>query len=618
MDYKIDYGSMAIGAARSPSSAPLYASIDGRVASLANDEVLFHDPATDRNHVMTTQVLQALGLCRDFQPMDQHVQRVTDSLQGLKGQESAVRRVLEGLAGRGLLITDDAFLLQFGRTAAESMAPPTAIFVRACNRPEQLRRLLQSLKEHCARFGTCYRVVVVDDSSDTDSVRQHTDLLRHFGEASDCGVVYVGEQRWREIVASLGSAAPEHASAISAMLRRDRGYSGRFGGGIGKNLIGLLAAGERYLLLDDDFVFPLKRHPEYLPGLALDARAWAVRSFADHEAALGAGNAGEDDLVAEQLLLCGQTLAGAMGQVGGFSLSRRDLLGMVPSRNRALRPDARIALTINGHRGAPGASGLSWVFMLDEAGRAALHADAARYPANRDDLPVWFGTRQYLLGSGSNFTPFAVDNRRLMPPTSPLGRSEDSLFNALVLLANGDAQLLDSPVAIGHAPEGRRDRSALLQRPETPDINTCFAELARHVSADLYAEDAAPRMALFAARLDDLAGGSNETVLSYLHEYLTYRRSAAVEKLQQVAMASAGAPDFWATDLTTMIETNAGAVADRGPPRFAGWAENATRADCASAFRHEASVLANGQRAWPTAWQVALDRRESWLADAAP
>ena len=75
---KIDYGTMKIAPAPAPAAAaaaaaaagaPLYASVEGRVASLANGEVLFYDPATDRNHVMTAQVLQALSLCRQFQPM---------------------------------------------------------------------------------------------------------------------------------------------------------------------------------------------------------------------------------------------------------------------------------------------------------------------------------------------------------------------------------------------------------------------------------------------------------------------------------------------------------------------------------------------------------------------
>jgi hypothetical protein len=617
MDYKIDYGSIALPTdARPSAAAPLYASADGRVASLANDEVLFYDPATDRNTVMTAQVLQALGLCREFQPLETHVQRVADGVPGLTGQQAAVRKVLEGMAARGLLITDDAFLLQFQRGTPETLAPPTAIFIRACDRPAQLEQLLASLLQHVLRFGSRHRVVLVDDSADNAAARRHAELLRHFGEASGCAVAHLGDTHWQAIVSALGQALPDHAEALRAMLRRDPRYRGRRGGGIGKNLIGLLAAGERYLLLDDDFLFPLKRHPEYRPGLALDARGWAVRSFADQAAALAAGDAPEFDPLQQQLALCGQRLDGALGAVDGFALSRSELQGMVPSRNRALRPEARIAMTINGHRGAAGASGLSWLYMLDATGRAAFTASAETYAATRDDPPIWFGTRQFLLGGGSNFTPFAVDNRRLMPPTSPFGRGEDALFNALVLLAQGDAQLLDVPYAVGHLQEGRRDRAALLTTPETPDINTCFTELARHVGTDLYAAEVPPRLALFAARLDDLAGGSEQTVVSYLHEYLSYRRSTAVAQLQQVAAASAGAPAYWADDLRTLIETNGGAVADRGPPRFAGWAEDAGKADCAAAFRHEAGVLANGLRAWPAAWAVALEQRETWLADA--
>jgi hypothetical protein len=614
MDYKIDYGSIALSPQRSSGAAPLYATVDGRVGSLANDEVVFYDPATDRSHVMTAQVLQALGLCREFQPLEQHIRAVAEGVPGLKGQEAAVRRVLEGLAARGLLITDDAFLLRFSRSEAEVLAPPTAIFVRACDRPAQLERLLQSLQAHGRRFGSSYRVVVVDDSAAAEAVREHARLLRQFGEASGAATVHIDAARWQAIAADLGRALPEHAGALDALLLRDPRYRGRRGGGTGKNLIGLLAAGERYLLLDDDFVFPLRRHPEYRPGLALDGQAWAVRAFGSSEQALAAGDEPDSDPLALQLALCGATLAGALGKVEGFELSRAALQGLAPSRTPALRPDARVALTINGHRGAAGASGLTWLFMLDAVGRAGLTADPATYPALRDDPAVWFGTRQFLLGGGSNFTPFAVDNRRLLPPTSPFGRGEDALFNALVRLAQGDAQLLDTPYAIGHAQEGRRDRGALLGKPDLPDVNLCLAELARHVAGDLYAAEAPPRLALFAARVDDLAGGSDATVQSYLTEYLGYRRSTAVEHLQQAAAAAGPAPAYWADDLRAMIEANGRAVAERAPPRFAGWPEQASGADCVAAFRRETGVLSAGLRAWPAAWEVALEQRESWLS----
>jgi hypothetical protein len=456
--------------------------------------------------------------------------------------------------------------------------------------------------------------VLVDDSSQSEAMREHASLLQAFGDAAGVPTVYLGSERWQAIAAELGAALPEQAAALQAMLLRDPRYRGRRGGGIGKNLIGLLAAGERYLLLDDDFVFPLRRHPEYRPGLALDGRAWAVRSFEGIDAALAAGEEVDADPLALQLALCGQTLAGALGRVDGFALSRSGLQGLSPSQSPALKAESRIALTVNGHRGAAGASGLLWLYMLDPVARAALSGDPQRYAATRDDPPVWFGTRQFLLGGGSNFTPFAVDNRRLMPPTSAYGRSEDTLFNALVLLAQGDAQLLDMPYAIGHAQEGRRDRSALLGQPDTPDINICLAQLARHVAGDLYAAEPAPRLRLFAARLDDLAGGSEATVLSYLREYLSYRRSTAVEQLQQVAAGAADAPAWWADDLRAMIEANGRAVATRGTPRFAGWPEDAGTAECVTAFRQEAGTLSAGLIAWPAAWQVALERREAWLA----
>jgi hypothetical protein len=100
MELKIDYGSFR------PTSSPvreepLYATIDGRVSALANDEVVFFDPEREVSHVMTQQVLQSLDLTREFRPLAQHVARIAEAIPALRDKQDAVRRVIENLIKRG-------------------------------------------------------------------------------------------------------------------------------------------------------------------------------------------------------------------------------------------------------------------------------------------------------------------------------------------------------------------------------------------------------------------------------------------------------------------------------------------------------------------------------------
>ena len=593
---------------------PLFASIEGSAGRLGPDEVVFFDPERKQSHVMTLQVLQALDVCREFQPLDLHVRRVAEQMPGLKGQEAPVRRVLEGLASRGLLVSDDAWLRRFDEQPALQQAPLGGLFIRACNRPEQLHALLESLIEHDRRFGLPTEVIVVDDSTDQDAAATHRQQLAHFGEQVTVSARYVGRQQWDRIIQQIDSRV---GPAAGALLRRSEGYAGRRGGGIGKNLISLLAAGRRYMLLDDDFLFPLRRHPEHVAGAACAPLGWAVRTFGSVEAALASGVDPEGDVLQKHLDICGQSLGSLLRKHPGMRLERRALVGMAPSKLPWLDPGRRVLSTVNGHRGQSGASGIGWVFLLDQQARAALCQSDDSWRALSADPPVWWGSSRYQISDGGSFTPFAVDNSRMLPPTSAFGRGEDALFSALCTVAYADVVQVDMPFAIGHKQEAARGRQELLGKPETPDLNHCLGELARHVQGDLYGAGPDQRLGVFTAKLEDLAAGSEAGVLSYLGEYLAYRRSLLIEKMQAVATSDKNLPQAWRKDMASLVEVNAKALVERGTPSLAGWASDASKEACVAAFRQEAAALCQGLRSWPAVWELALEESAGWLGEEA-
>lgn len=604
-------GLAATGTTVDPGT-PLFASVEGRAARLGQDEVVFFDPERKQSHVMTLQVLQAMDLCREFQPLDVHASRVADALPGLKGKAPAVRRVLEGLASRGLLVSDDAWLRRFEGASAIEVAPLSGLYIRACDRPAQLKALLESLIEQDRRFGLPAPVVVVDDSTDAENARRHRADLAAFAERVSVPARYIGRDAWEAIIDRLERSV---GPALSPLLKRVNRFAGRRGGGIGKNLISLLSAGQRYILLDDDFTFPLRRHPEYSPGVVCAPHGWGVRSFGNFDEALTSGDESDHDPLQAHLALCGQSVAELLRAHPATRLERQALLGVAPSKFPLLDPARRVASTVNGHRGQSGASGIAWIMLLDRAARSALCRDDAAWTQLRGDPPIWWGCNRFQISEGGAFTPFCVDNSRMLPPTSPFGRGEDALFAGLCAVAHGDIVQLDAPFTIGHRQEGGRDRTELLTQPETPDINHCLAELARHVAPDLYGSDPQRRLSVLAAKLDDLAGGSDQSVLAYMGEYLAYRRSLLIEQLQQVAASDTSLPPAWRKDMTSLVEANARALVERGAPRLAGWAADSSAEDCASAFRKEADVLVQGLRVWPEAWRLAQSKAAAWLAD---
>ena len=149
-DYQVHLGSFPVSPpppSRPDSAAPLYASEDGVVASLSNSECIFQVRRSGETHVMTFQVLQALDQSREFRNLDEHAARISATIPGLEAQREGVRRVLESLVARNLLVSDGDFLARVTTAAPRVPAPLRAVFIRACDRPQQLAQLLASLTD---------------------------------------------------------------------------------------------------------------------------------------------------------------------------------------------------------------------------------------------------------------------------------------------------------------------------------------------------------------------------------------------------------------------------------------------------------------------------------------
>src|ERR1700759_5069195 len=109
--------------------APMVASEDGIVASLSSQECIFIVRRTGEPHVMTFQVLQAMDLCREFRTIEDHTTRIQSTISGLVGKREDVRRVLESLIMRGLLVSDQVFIDRITSAPARDTADLRAVFI---------------------------------------------------------------------------------------------------------------------------------------------------------------------------------------------------------------------------------------------------------------------------------------------------------------------------------------------------------------------------------------------------------------------------------------------------------------------------------------------------------
>lgn len=618
LNYQFNYPPQ--GAPRSAPAidpnAPLFASEDGLVASLSSQECIFQVKRSGDTHVMTFQVLRALDQCREFRSLDEHSARIETTIAGLSGKREDIKRVLESLIQRGLLVSDGDFVARLAHAPAPAQAAMRGVFIRACDRPEQLSRLLASLTDYERRHRAGRRYIVLDDSSLPAHANDQRDALREFARTTGCKVHYVGRAESEKLAGRLGKAVPESREAAKRLLLRDaHPQAQRFGGGRGWNLAMLLSAGGRLALLDDDLLLPLRR-PDYArAGLDPNPNSWHAAHFLPNmEQALAFGSEIEDDPFDLHLRACGNPL-GAM-LASAYPIQRNALRGINLGRLDLLNASARIVSTQAASYGSSRSGFSLWLYQLSGESRAEFWRDRESYLRNCEAQFIVQGMAQAHATAVAGFTPLTIDNAQMLPCSNPVGRGQDSLTGAVTRLCHPDAVSLSLPEAIGHVQESARKRSDKTLAAHMPHVNYFLRDFVQRQFGLFQAADPGARLQTLACVLRDLAGASEAGRIAHLREYLSYARADIIDRIQHQMEAATDAPVYWQADAREIVQANARALLANAPPRLGDWPEGIDAAGCARALTEECEAMADAFEHWPALWRYAAEQGEKLLAQA--
>ena len=615
LTYQANFTPPALKLAPKPeSNAPVFASEDGLVASLSSQECIFIVKRTGDTHVMTFQVLQALDLCREFRTLEDHTTRIQTTIAGLVGKRDDVRRVLENLIQRGLLVSDQVFVDRITATPARDTADLRAVFIRACDRPKSLSRLLRSLTDYERAHQAGRRYVLLDDSGLSANINEQRDLLREFARATGCKASYVGAAERAKLIEKFNKAQPQAKSVLASLLERNaHPHAQRFGGGRGWNLALLLSAGARMSLLDDDLTLPLRR-PDYVrEGLNPNPDAIAFARFpASMDDAFAAGEEIAVDPFNLHLESCGQNL-GAVIQAH-YPLDRKSLRGLNLGRLDTLNESARIVATQAGSYGSARTETALWLYQLDAESREDFWRDRASYQRNAEAQHLWHTVAQARVMPMANFTPFMIDNSQMLPCTNPVGRGEDGYAGALMRFCHPDTLTLDLPESIGHVQESSRKRSDKTMSAFLPRVNHFMRDFVSRQFGLFHAADPARRSILLGDVMRDLSRASEADRTMRLREYLSYVHADIIDRIQHQVEGVPDAPVYWQADARAIVQANARELLAKSPPRLGDWPEDLDAAGCARALSAELDSLADACEHWPAVWQYAAEQGENLLS----
>jgi hypothetical protein len=611
MEFKIDFGNALTDKANTKEQV-WFASVPGIVMSLGTDECVFRVGSSGDCHVMTTDIFEALSVCQSFKSLDEHAQAVANQVPSLRGRSEVARRALDDLFRRGLLIDSTHYLEQLKQTREASQAPMGRVWIRANDQPQQLQNLLQGLCDNERRYQNSQTYVVVDDVVDPSTASANSQHLAQFSKEREGYVSHLTLQARKKIIDQMAKALPHAQEAVHYLLAPEQVRAGARGAA--SNLIALLSARHRFVRLDARHRFPVHSMPNASDGLNISGTSdFSVRFFDNLDSAYGSGAALTTDPLALHARWCGDRLGHLLSANTVFSLERDNLKRIVPAARHKLDANTRIIATTVGFRGVPSRRNIESLFLIDAQNRADFWRDKNAYLRHLEEQNLSAGVVRSCLLEQGQMSPVMLDASGLLPPVMPHHDDEDVLFGLLCRAVSPKSVVLQTNMTLGLDRSGSQKRSTITYKPLTPSLAEFMADYLSSRLDDVRAEDAASRLHSVAAVLLDLVRAPKHERKDLLTEYLCFKRSSLIERLQRVFAEAEQAPVYWQADVRELISVNGRALTSNAPPRLRDWAENSSDEQCVDAMTQQLGAFARSLESWSEIWNYASEHGDRLL-----
>lgn len=595
MDFEFNFGQQTLSQGVKKNNK-VYASVDGVALPLSNEELVFMNKETGENHVMTHQVLNAISLCQEFKPLDQHIININQNMPELSNHIGAIEKVTDFMINNQLFIEEKQWKNDIAKTSQQSSIVTSGIVVRTCNRPEQLSRLLSSLVKYQKKHNTSFNVQVYDDSTTEKSEKLLENICKEFN--SQLPINFYGSTWQSQFIKMLKTEFVNHHGVIDWLLEKKENI---FTGGRVWNFALLNNAGKKFLFFDDDYIFEprVKSEDSKLVGLndRPDLSVGFSLSLSDiRESSV----AYEEDVLTQMLNTCGQTIGNWLSttDVEISNLEGINLLDLQRINSHSL-----IKSVGNGTWGSPRANSNFWLYFLKGNQKEEFWKTREIYLDNIEASNLMHYTENYEILSLTKFSPSAIDNSTLCSFTIPVNRVEDHFFNAVSLFCYPDQISLHFPFMMGHIQRSKRNRSSTNHIAMRPNFNKFVADYALTLNETTDAVDPSLRMKTLSNYLFGLAEASSTKIHNRLKEYLTQIRSDMVMSMQFQLAESPEAPVYWQADVRELIESNGKAVLKNDAASLEGWGDDLTVDECVERARLELNEVAEAMEIWPEIWE---------------
>jgi len=442
----------------------LYCKRDGNLYQLDDDKLLYMDQQTGKRVVISYDSAQVWRYMNGFRPLDEHIR---DS----PIQEYLDPKIIEQFAHEfvreGMLQTADSFIADLKQHSVSEERKSVkfgGVVIRTCERPDYLQQLLASL-EH--RNTVSEEIIfILDDSRSAEAQEKNREIVEQEASKQSCDIRYLGPDWQRVFMEDLYAAFPDSEQAARWLLNPRE--AGQFTGGRLLNLALLFLAGRRLVTYDDDYLLDAAREMEGSDQDTLSFHVqpeWSVQGYDSAEELLYEGVLHDADPVSAHAAAVGMTLSQYLASRRDNGINEVSVEGLQRQDAEQFQSDSPILTTGNGLYGRPIEPSGRWIYTQTYQQALPPWNYSKSYLALREGEYYWKAAHNTSVLTHTLSTPAGIDNTRLLPPTIPVGKSEDTLFGLLLRAVYPHAVHVEFPWAVGHFREPRNWKNTTLSEP---------------------------------------------------------------------------------------------------------------------------------------------------------
>jgi len=562
-----------------------YLSVPFRAHPIGDNEVLLRAAGAATGQRLGLGLAQILSTCSGLSTLPTLAEEARQKLGAGEAQLAGIRHALNQLVQLNLLQPESdlrAPLSQHQHSAVEI----EQLFIRSCDRPEDLDHLFNSLEAHHQRGHGLPQITVVDDSRDTSHIERNGQRIELASTRLGQSVRHIDRAARRQAIETIANGSGADVASLRWLVDgEDTDLEPSYGSTL--NFALLLSAGQGLLVMDDDAELdPRALSPS--PG-----RSIAVH---DHQAlTIGTLDLQRDELEQtahvslDAVAAHGHVLGSQLGTVlAGDTEATLNLDHLTPALAHDLKQAPRIKLTGNGTLGDIGVGSLHGV-LAERGSQLAAMAQlgpegrqqglSRRYTRSTDALqlaPAWQLMTTTLTG---------IDNSELLLPTIVHGRNEDLLFGEWLKFMHPNSLIATFPWMLPHRRHSVRswDESALDQVGQ-PSVARLLSDLLSQ-QPKLPSADCITRAEYASHWLNDLAHQAVTSLSDRCLAEQLERKAEVIEGLRR-NRDLADPPAWLAAYFQRAIEAMLNDTAQ--PP--------------VAALQHYANRYAKALPAWTTAW----------------